>query len=166
MSDIELKSPTQQVAGGAGPSVSLQLVQLNRIILFSQVRNYKVYVAREVLHHGSLVHPFIVGLYEVFLTSQYLGIAMEYADGGDLFRYVTTLPTQRLAENEARVMFQQLIVAMQYMHGRGVANRDLKLENMLLSGLPLSGNTCLKVCDFGYSKHELNSEATTGMCVA
>lgn len=83
-----------------------------------QVRNYKVYVAREILHHGSLVHPYIVGLYEVFITPEYLGIAMEYANGGDLFRFVTSLPTQRLPEPVARVLFQQLILAVHYMHGR------------------------------------------------
>ncbi|KAL3135205.1 hypothetical protein ABBQ38_006288 [Trebouxia sp. C0009 RCD-2024] len=33
----------------------------------------------------------------------------------------------------------------------GVANRDIKLENTLLDGSP---RPLLKICDFGYSKHE------------
>lgn len=33
-----------------------------------QVRQYKTYVAREILHHASLRHPFIISLNEVVLT--------------------------------------------------------------------------------------------------
>lgn len=43
---------------------------------------------REILHHGSLHHPFIVGLREVFLTQKHLAIAMEYAAGGDMFQHL------------------------------------------------------------------------------
>lgn len=52
----------------------------------------------------------------------------------------------------ARWFFQQLIFGLDYCHGKGVANRDIKLENVLLqtgTRLPL-----VKLCDFGYSKHE------------
>lgn len=47
---------------------------------------------------------------------------------------------------------------------QGVANRDLKLENLLLDRDGSNGRRpLLKICDFGYSKHELNSPATTGV---
>ena len=51
---------------------------------------------------------------EVFLTPEYLAIAMEYAAGGDMFQYVK----QRggLEEAEARWFFQQLIIGMDYCH--------------------------------------------------
>ena len=47
---------------------------------------------------------------QVFLTENYLGIAMEYANGGDSFEYVRK--KGGLHENEARWFFQQLIVAL------------------------------------------------------
>ena len=48
--------------------------------------------------------------------------------------------------------------------GQGVANRDLKLENMLLDRDGQDGTRpLLKICDFGYSKHEMNSSAKTGV---
>lgn len=56
-----------------------------------------------------------------------------------------------LRESEARWFFQQLIVAVDYIHRMGVANRDIKLENTLLDGSP---RPLIKICDFGYSKHE------------
>lgn len=79
---------------------------------------YRVYVAREILHHGSLVHPFIIGCYEVFLTPNFLCVMMEYAPHGDLFRYITSHPQRHLNENEARQFFQQLIIGLDYIHGR------------------------------------------------
>ena len=127
-----------------------------------QVKDYRVYVAREILHHGSLRHPFIVGLYEVFLTPRHVCIVLEYAEGGDLYRFLQAQPQQRLTEPLARYLFQQLILGVQYIHGRGVANRDVKLENLLLTKLPAPGaGAVLKICDFGYSKHEYNSSART-----
>ncbi len=41
-----------------------------------------------------------------------------------------------LTEPKARWIFQQLIVAVDYLHRQGVANRDIKLENTLLVGNP------------------------------
>jgi serine/threonine-protein kinase SRK2 len=107
------------------------------------------YVEREIMNHRSLMHPHIIQFYEVFLTPQYLAIAMEYAAGGDMFEHVVR--KGGLKESEARWFFQQLIVGVDYVHRMGVANRDIKLENTLLDGSP---RPLLKICDFGYSKHE------------
>jgi serine/threonine protein kinase len=55
--------------------------------------------------------------------------------------------------------YLQLILALDYCHRRGVANRDIKLENCLLQnedGLP---HPLLKICDFGYSKADFRSAA-------
>ena len=35
-----------------------------------------------------MLHPHIIQFKEVFLTQKYLAIAMEYADGGDMFQHV------------------------------------------------------------------------------
>ena len=51
---------------------------------------------------------------QVFLTKSHLVLAMEYAAGGDLFRYVSA--RRGLPEDEARWFFQQLIVAVDYCH--------------------------------------------------
>ncbi len=51
---------------------------------------------------------------EVFLTPDYLGVAMEYAAGGDMFQHVTH--KRGLSEDEARWFFQQLILGLDYCH--------------------------------------------------
>lgn len=56
---------------------------------------------------------------QVFLTSTHLAIAMEYAQGGDLFNYTLGhRPHGRLAEQQGRWIFQQLIIGLDYCHRR------------------------------------------------
>ncbi|KAK9813840.1 hypothetical protein WJX73_001401 [Symbiochloris irregularis] len=128
------------------------------------IRDFRTYVKREIVHQSSLRHPFIIGLREVTLLRKHLAIVMEFAEGGDLYKYVLKQrPVTRLHESIARWIFQQLIIGVDYCHQMGVANRDLKLENLLLDRDHNNRRPLLKICDFGYSKHELNSPATTGV---
>ncbi len=50
----------------------------------------------------------------MFLTSEYLAIAMEYATDGDMFQLVAR--RRGLLEKDARWYFQQLIIAVDYCH--------------------------------------------------
>lgn len=108
------------------------------------------YVEAEILNHRMLRHPHVVEFKEVFLTSEFICIVMEYAAGGNLFTYVQR--AVRLKEPAARWFFQQLVIGLDYCHRRGVVNRDIKLENTLLQMVPGLPLPLLKICDFGYSK--------------
>ncbi|KAK9795493.1 hypothetical protein WJX73_006956 [Symbiochloris irregularis] len=129
------------------------------------IKQYKTYVKREIDNQSRLRHPLIVSIQEVFLTKSHLAIVMEYARGGDLFNYTMRHgPHGRLIEQQARWIFQQLIIGLDYCHRRGVANRDLKLENLLLDHDGKDGiRPLLKICDFGYSKHDRSSSAKSGV---
>lgn len=61
---------------------------------------------------------------QVFLTPTHLGIAMEYAAGGELFDRIAK--AGRFNEDEARFFFQQLISGVQYCHSQ------VQLELILL----------------------------------
>ena len=50
----------------------------------------------------------------MFLTPEFLAIAMEYAAGGDMFQLVVR--QRGLPEADARWYFQQLIIAIDYCH--------------------------------------------------
>ncbi|KAF2490732.1 serine/threonine-protein kinase Chk1 [Lophium mytilinum] len=69
-------------------------------------------------------------------------IAMELAEGGDLFDKIEA--DEGVGEDVAHFYFTQLIGAVSFMHSKGVAHRDIKPENVLLSG---EGD--LKLADFG-----------------
>jgi len=132
------------------------------------VRAYIIFF-REIHNHAILNHPNIVRFIEVLLTPTDLAIVMEYASGGELFDRVLT--NGRMSEDEARYFFQQLISGVDYCHSKGVAHRDLKLENALIDnshndnskggggGSGSDGAPRLKICDFGYSKHSLIDSA-------
>eukprot|EP00963_Diacronema_lutheri_P009505 scaffold856_cov326-Pavlova_lutheri.AAC.7 len=129
-------------------------------------------VAREIVNHRSLHHPNIVRFREVFLTETHLGIAMDFASGGEIFNHVKA--AKHFNENEARFFFQQLMSGVNYCHQLEIYHRDLKMENVLLHDLPTEAwqsqelrailNTgiidgsmtpTVKLCDFGYSKSSL-----------
>ena len=84
-----------------------------------------------------------------------LAVVMEKIDGGELFDFV--LDSDGLSEDFARGCFRQILMAMAYCHGRGVAHRDMKLENLLLTA---DKKTCM-VCDFGLAKNLTAAAAST-----
>ncbi|KIY99114.1 kinase [Monoraphidium neglectum] len=123
----------------------------------------------EVVNHSSLYHPHVIRFREVFLSPNNFNIVMDYASGGSLFSYVRS--KGRLKEPFARWCFQQLVLGVDYCHKKarrsarracfGVANRDLKLENTLLDWPhPSLSKPIVKICDFGYSKHDSRSART------
>jgi serine/threonine-protein kinase Chk1 len=69
-------------------------------------------------------------------------IAMELADGGDLFDKIEA--DVGVGEDVAHFYFTQMVSAVAFMHSKGIAHRDIKPENVLLSG---EGD--LKIADFG-----------------
>ena len=63
------------------------------------------------------------GVHQVFLTPTHLALAMEYAPGGDLFQHVATRkPCPWLSEDEARWLFQQLLIGVDYCHKKVCAS--------------------------------------------
>lgn len=74
--------------------------------------------------------------------TQWTWIAMELADGGDLFDKIEA--DEGVSEDIAHFYFTQLISAVSFMHSKGIAHRDIKPENVLLSD---EGD--LKLADFG-----------------
>lgn len=96
-------------------------------------------VLREILNHRlCVVHPNIVQFKEVFLTPNHLAIVMEFAAGGDMFEYVIRhkAPThgEGLKEDDARGFFQQLLIALEFCHELGIANRSALLSRAAWGG--------------------------------
>ncbi|XP_029653610.2 NUAK family SNF1-like kinase 1 [Octopus sinensis] len=72
---------------------------------------------------------------------------MEYAAGGELYSFIKIHPENRLPEDRARPYIRQIISAVHYLHERGVAHRDLKMENIMLDEKKKN----IKIVDFGLS---------------
>lgn len=121
------------------------------------------HVANElVIHRKCTGHPFITQLIEVFLTPRHLAIVMEYVPGGDLLELINS--RGKLSENEARWLFQQLVVGIAYLHSVGVNNREMKLSNKLLAPGEDETKPTLKIHDFLYNKSEqINSDPNSAL---
>lgn len=118
------------------------------------------YIEREILNQFKLRHPHVIKLEEFFMTNDHLVLVLEYADKGDLFSYVRK--RGRLREDAARWFFQQIILAIDFCHKMGVVNRDIKLENILVSSITsgkASSRRFAKLSDFGFSKDETRHSA-------
>lgn len=71
---------------------------------------------------------------QVFVTDTHLGVALEFAAGGELFD--TVARAGKLPEIEARYFFQQLILGLEYCHKRVRAAAPLRVAPA--PGLPLA----------------------------
>ena len=75
---------------------------------------------REILNQRLCCnHPNIIQFQEVFLTPEYLAIVSEYAPGGDLVDFIerhNIAHDRALREAEARLLFQQLIIGVDFCH--------------------------------------------------
>lgn len=56
----------------------------------------------------------------------------------------------KLNESTAKAVMKELISAFQYIHSQGIAHRDIKLENVLVSSVNKE-QIRIKVIDFGFS---------------
>ena len=72
----------------------------------------------------------------------------EYMPGGELFTVLRN--KTKFKTNEAKFYASEVILALEYLHKRGIVYRDLKPENILLDD---KGHA--KLTDFGFAK-ELN----------
>ncbi|KAF9699904.1 hypothetical protein EKO04_002540 [Ascochyta lentis] len=95
----------------------------------------------------SLRHPNIVEFVEYHDQGDYLYIIMEYVRHGDLQAYLNQ--NGQMSESLARVVGQQILSALAYLHRSQITHRDIKPDNILIADVdPLK----VKLSDFGLSK--------------
>ncbi|XP_026528629.1 maternal embryonic leucine zipper kinase [Notechis scutatus] len=99
-------------------------------------------IKTEIEAMKSFSHQNICRLYHVIETPKKIFMVLEYCPGGELFDYI--IAKDRLAEDEARIFFRQIVAAIAYVHSQGYAHRDLKPENLLIDA-----EHNLKLIDFG-----------------
>ena len=116
---------------------------LNKVALTDE--HHKNKLMKEVNLLLKLRNNHIVKIYETIETQKHIIIVMELCAGGDLLNYVRK--RRRLKEPYAQKIFKQIIAGLNFIHSKGIAHRDIKLDNILLDG---KGN--VKIADFGVSR--------------
>ncbi|EGR30641.1 protein kinase domain protein [Ichthyophthirius multifiliis] len=117
-----------------------------KIIKKSSIENQQMF-QNEINIMRELDHPNIIRLYEIYEDQRKIYLVMELCQGGELFDLITT--RQKFTEQEARIIFKQVALALSYCHSHGICHRDLKPENLLL--YIKDDITSIKVADFGLS---------------
>ncbi|SCU82695.1 LADA_0C07338g1_1 [Lachancea dasiensis] len=140
----KVKMGWSKISGSSSMDVSKQVaIKLVRRDNIPKNSEKEVKIYREINALKHLNHPNIVKLEEVLQNSKYIGIVLEYASGGEFYKYIQK--KRRLKENAACRLFAQLISGVCYMHSKGLVHRDLKLENLLLDK-----QENLLITDFGF----------------
>eukprot|EP01105_Mastigella_eilhardi_P008443 TRINITY_DN2047_c0_g1_i3.p1 TRINITY_DN2047_c0_g1~~TRINITY_DN2047_c0_g1_i3.p1 ORF type:complete len:309 (-),score=94.94 TRINITY_DN2047_c0_g1_i3:100-1026(-) len=106
------------------------------------------YARKELEIMKNLSHPHIVKLLNIYESETKVFVVMEYADGGELFSRIEQ--KNNYTEEDAKVLVQHILEAVQYLHEHDVVHRDLKPENLLLRSK--TSDTDVLVADFGLAK--------------
>ena len=106
-----------------------------------------------------LNHQNIAKLYSHFEDEHYIYMVQEYAELGDLFKFIERFPRKKLNEKRAAGIIKQLLYALDYIHTNGIMHRDIKPENIFLSR-----GEIVKLGDFGWSSFVNNKEKRYTFC--
>lgn len=132
--------------------LALKILKKTSILKMKQIKHLRN--EKEVMEQ--LDHAFITKILGTFQDDYYIFFVLEYACGGELFtrmKKLGTLPTQ-----DAQFYIAELVLALEYLHDKGIIFRDLKPENILIDRL---GH--VKITDFGFAKAVLDGKTYT-MC--
>ncbi|CAD8052998.1 unnamed protein product [Paramecium sonneborni] len=116
-----------------------------------QQRGQQIHTMNERLILEAVQHPFIVQLHYAFQTPEKLYLVTDFLAGGELFYHLRK--SQKFPEERVKLYAAELILALDYLHQKGIIYRDLKPENILIG---IDGH--LKLTDFGLSKINLKQE--------
>ena len=137
-------------------------------------------------------HPNICCLHDVQKTERHIYLVLEYCGGGDLQRLIRTRQKGRLSEKLCRRLVRDLAAGLRFLWGKQVVHRDIKPQNLLLTGrLPpedeaenptrenaknieqqgtdsnndtVTEGFMLKIADFGFARHLTGVDLAETMC--
>lgn len=186
LSTLSLKSPTSSKRDllPKQPAVLYKDLEFHRVIgtgQFGSVRVVQHHVTKEVyalkvMHKAPIVeskqiehivserkileeasdHPNCVKLIGAYQDKASLYLLQEWVPGGELFHHLDL----EGAFDEPTAMFfaANVLLALEFLHSRGIVYRDLKPENLLLD---VQGY--IKMADFGFAK-KVGDEKTFTIC--
>jgi protein kinase A len=106
----------------------------------------RVHGEREALKALAGSSPFVVKLVHCFRDVHSLYMLLELVDGGELFELLSS--ERRVPPAAAAFYAGSVLLALDAIHKRGIAYRDLKPENVMLDG---RGH--VRIVDFGFARN-------------
>lgn len=75
--------------------------------------------------------PYIVKIFECFMTDNFIYIILEFCNQGNLCEVLEK--AKGLPENEALMIIYQVVLALEILATKGIAHRDIKPDNIFIS---------------------------------
>ncbi|KAJ1430438.1 kinase-like domain-containing protein, partial [Ochromonadaceae sp. CCMP2298] len=105
---------------------------------------------REIKLLKDMDHSSVIRIFSVYDSSSLTYLVMEICDGGHLGNLISLEATKYVPEAKAKLLASQLVAAVAYIHSKGIAHRDIKLQNVLVER-HAHDYVNLKLIDFGYA---------------
>ena len=131
------------------------LKQMSKLKIIDKKSIKSINSERDLL--SELFSPFIVNMYYAFQDKEFLYLVIDLLPGGDL-RYHISIH-KKFSEEQTRFFICGIILALEYIHSKGVIHRDIKPENLVLDD-----KGYIRLTDFGIAKKNMedNSNETSG----
>lgn len=105
------------------------------------INTYKRYVLKKAKRDRTIEavilancnHPNIIELHELFVYNGELFIIQDYAPYGDLFEYIAVKGND--LSNSYNEIIMQIVDGIEYLHSKGYAHLDLKLDNIVIKSI-------------------------------
>eukprot|EP00873_Tetraselmis_striata_P021742 jgi/Tetstr1/442006/TSEL_003156.t1 len=117
-------------------------------VFFTGKKSARATALNEIALLQQLKHTSVIRFIEYFEEQQGIFLVTELVSGRDA--ETCLFDRGSYAEEDCRTIARQLLRTLEYLHGRGIAHRDLKLSNVVLGE-----NDCvssLKLVDFGLAE--------------
>ena len=137
-----------------GEKVAIKILEKTKVTKLEE----KERINRELAIMRKLNHYNIVKLYQIVETKLTIYLIQENVQGKEFMEYLNK--KGRLKEVEACKFFHQIISGLEYIHQCGIAHRDFKPENILIT----NDETVLKIIDFGLSNMYKNNQLLKTAC--
>ncbi|KAJ3411713.1 hypothetical protein HDV05_001823 [Chytridiales sp. JEL 0842] len=124
-----------------GHYYAIKVLRKSDMVAKNQVMNIKA--ERMILMQ--LDSPYVVKLYFTFQSKENLYLVMEYLNGGDCAALIKAVG--QLDEKWAKQYISEVVLGLEFLHGRNIVHRDLKPDNLLIDQ-----NGHVKLTDFGLSR--------------
>lgn len=135
---------------GTDPPEFYALKQMRKSSYHRKNTRERAFAEREILGVQGRSRWF-VELFATFQDADHVYMAMEFVQGGDLFKHLEI--KQRFTIAEARFYMAELLLALEVVHNCGFLHRDIKADNIILTS---SGH--LKLLDFGLCRADPNKK--------
>lgn len=135
----------------SGEVCALKCMNKSEVVASHQERNI---MAEKNLLFECSSSPFILKLLQTYNFPNQIMMLMEFIQGGELWSYiyektntVARCPAGGFEMSAVKFFSANVILAFKHIHGKGIAYRDLKPENLLINH-----RGYVKMIDFGFAK--------------